>query len=86
MGEEKDHSPLDIKEKIDITKGDDGRKLKPAIDLVPHGRERVFIGGAALAICLISPIFPFTPDNVRTGLLTIGGSIATSLFKGFEKH
>jgi hypothetical protein len=51
-----------------------------------HGKSRVFLAGWALTICLMGPVMSQVPDNIKTGLLAIGGSIATSIFKGFEKY
>lgn len=51
-----------------------------------HGKERLWIATAVLILCLVLPVIPWTPDNVKTGMLTIAGSITTSLFKGFEKY
>ena len=51
-----------------------------------HGRARVLIAGGALAIALIGPCTPWVPDNVKTGYLTIAGTISASLFKGFESN
>lgn len=51
-----------------------------------HGRERVWIAGAALAITLIGPCTPWVPGNIKTGFLTIAGTISASLFKGFESN
>lgn len=51
-----------------------------------HGRARVWIAGGALAVALIGPCTPWVPENIKTGFLTIAGSISTSLFKGFESN
>jgi hypothetical protein len=53
---------------------------------IPHGSARLWIAGGALAICLIGPCTPLVPRDIKTAFLTIAGSIATSLFKGFEKY
>jgi hypothetical protein len=58
---------------------------KPPVSMV-HGRARVWIAGGALAIALIGPCTPWVPDNVKTGFLTIAGTISASLFKGFESN
>jgi hypothetical protein len=57
----------------------------PPVPMV-HGKERVWIAGVALAIALIGPCTPWVPDNVKTGFLTIAGTISASLFKGFESN
>ncbi|GCE65857.1 hypothetical protein OMCYN_01803 [cyanobiont of Ornithocercus magnificus] len=62
------------------------RKKGEIPEEIPHGRGRLIVAGFALGICLIAPCFSNVPDNVRTGLLTIGGAISTSLFKGFENN
>jgi hypothetical protein len=58
---------------------------KPAVPEMPHGKERVWIAAGALAIALIGPCTPWVPENVKTGFLTIAGTISASLFKGFER-
>lgn len=70
---------------IDISKSEKGGVASKPQEM-PHARGRLIVAGGALAISLIGPCLPFVPDNVRTGLLAIAGSISTSLFKGFEKH
>lgn len=51
-----------------------------------HGRLRLSVAAWALTICLLGPASPWVPNEIKTGLLAIGGSIATSIFKGFEKY
>lgn len=51
-----------------------------------HGQLRLIVAAGALAICLAGPASPWVPNDIKTGLLAIGGSIATSIFKGFEKY
>lgn len=61
-------------------------KGKQAPVSMVHGRARVWIAGGALAISLIGPCTPWVPDNIKTGFLTIAGTISASLFKGFENN
>jgi hypothetical protein len=58
----------------------------PAVPEMPHGKERVWIAAGALAIALIGPCTPWVPENIKTGFLTIAGTISASLFKGFERN
>jgi hypothetical protein len=53
---------------------------------VPHARERLIVAGVGMVISLAAAVSPWTPDNIRPGMLSIATVVATALVKPFERN
>lgn len=58
----------------------------PVPSEIPHARERIIVASAGMFISIIAATVPWTPDNIRPGMLSIATVIATALVKPFEKN
>jgi hypothetical protein len=65
---------------LDVAKGD----VKETAH-IPHGKERLFVCGAALAFCLFAGFSAKTPQDTRSTFLSIGSAIITALVRPFDR-
>lgn len=59
---------------------------KPPATPIVHGQERIVLAGIAMIISLVAAFSPYTPDNARSGALSIATLVATALTKPFERN
>jgi hypothetical protein len=58
----------------------------PVSGEIPHARERLILSGVAMVASIVATVSPYTPDNVRSGMLSIATIVVTALVKPFEKN